>query len=154
MIDAVEIAATRERREQQEADYAARRRESTEAAYANLLARADCPEADDASELAQCIDALNLRPDDVRRDQAAIAEFRRQVEFASRRAAAAEALKAANAAKETTERRHKQEAEDALRACVRARHELYDCSNAKSQLTNLADRHPRLAAAFESLRGD
>lgn len=149
VADAVELSAAR--KQQTAADDTAWRRD-TEAVYATLLLRADHPEPEDASELSHCLDDLKLRADHVRRDQAAIAEFRRQLSLHGSRADATESLVAAVEARKAMEKRHMQEMDHAIRACERARHHSSDCGRASSAMTVLEDKHPHLAAAFAALR--
>lgn len=116
--------------------------------------QSDRPGPQDAVELSHCIDALKLQTDDLRRDQAALAEFRRQLSLHARRAVATATKVAAHAAMKETEKRHRQEAEDALRTCLRANSDAGDCGQATSAMAILERAHPRLATAFAALRGD
>lgn len=151
VLDAVAIANSRQ---QQEAADDAAWRHDIEAVYAMLLLRSANPDHGDAVELSHCIEDLKLKPAHVQRDQQAISEFRRHLSLHGQRVAATQAVVDAVEARKATEKRHKQEALDAIRACEHARRHSGDCGHASSAMMVLEERHPHLAAAFAAIRAD
>ncbi len=148
-LDAIELAKARKQREAEERE--AWRRE-TENLYATLLCRAEQPQPGDVAELAHCIEQLALTPEHVRRDQAALAEYRRLLALNDRRREAQEALQVAVNARKEIERRRKDDLNNALRAEEQARHDVSDSGRALRDMSLIKANHPGLSAAFEVIR--